>query len=220
MSRLLPRARRGHGPTPLTEAVHAEVLAVWPEPSSVASAHAGLFVLFPGMIELGPPDVLAADAYPSTRSLRSWHSMASLLVLRLLRKNRVSHATELAAAAGLGLAVGLNVLPKATHATSYSHPMRHEMNTACLTELVRRLRPLGLATGNAGFSLNNFHAIRHHGDHAPLYDHFVDASDTLHIEVDHVTVELTRRTWIPVLLRVGFAEMDLPPEVGSATPPV
>jgi len=43
-----------------------------------------------------------------------------------------------------------------------------------------------------------------------LYDQFVDTTGTLHIDTDHVTVELTRRTWTPVLLQAGYAEMDLP----------
>ena len=43
-----------------------------------------------------------------------------------------------------------------------------------------------------------------------LYDHFVDTTGTLHISDDHVTVELTRRTWTPVLLQAGYHEIDLP----------
>ena len=42
-----------------------------------------------------------------------------------------------------------------------------------------------------------------------LYDHFIDTTGTLHVGDDHVTVELKRRTWTPVLLQAGYAEMDL-----------
>ncbi|MFN2502808.1 MAG: hypothetical protein ABR540_00970, partial [Acidimicrobiales bacterium] len=172
LSRLPPRARQGQGPPPRTEAVRAGALGEWPAGTSVECAHAGLFVLFPAMIELGVAEVIASGGYPSTTALSAWHSMASLLVLKLLRANRVSHATELAADAALGLAVGLNVLPKATHATSYSYRVRREMNTAALAELVRRLRRTGLATGDGGFNLD-FHSIRHHGTDAPLENNYV-----------------------------------------------
>ncbi len=89
-----------------------EGLERWPEASSVECAHAGLFVLFPAMIELGVAEIIAAGGYPSTTALSAWHSMASLLVLKLLRANRVSHATSLAADAALGLAVGSTCGPK------------------------------------------------------------------------------------------------------------
>ncbi len=42
-----------------------------------------------------------------------------------------------------------------------------------------------------------------------IHRHFVDTTGTVHIADDHVTVELTRRTYTPVLLQAGFAEMDL-----------
>ncbi len=172
LSRLPPRARRGHGPPPRTEAVRAGPLRVWPSQMSIDCAHAGLFVLFPAMVELSLPGVIAAGGYPSTSVLSAWHSMASLLTLKLLRAGRVAHATSLAADEALGLAVGLNVLPKATHGTSYSYRVRREMNTAALAELVRRLRSIGLATGDGGFNLD-FHSIRHHGAQAPLEDNYV-----------------------------------------------
>jgi len=172
LGRLPPRARRGQGPAPRTEAVRAVPISEWPSGTHADCAHAGLYVLFPAMVELGLPEVIAAGRYPSTSVLSAWHSMASLVVLKLLRAGRVSHATELAADAALGLAVGLNVLPKATHATTYSYRVRREMNTAALGELVRRLRRGGLASGEAGFNLD-FHSIRHHGSDAPLDNNYV-----------------------------------------------
>src|SRR3989475_3819052 len=150
LSRLPPRARRGHGPAPRTDAVRASPLEPWPAGLSMDCAHAGLFVLFPAMVEAHLPEVIAAGSYPSTSVLSAWHSMASLLTLKLLRVGRVRHATSLAADEALGLAVGLNVLPKTTHASTYSHRVRREMNTACLAALVTHLRPLGLATGDGG----------------------------------------------------------------------
>src|SRR6266852_3132879 len=174
LSRLPPRARRVHGPAPPTEAVRAGPLEVWPAGMSIDCAHAGLFVAFPAMVELGVDQVIAAGGYPSTSVLSAWHSMASLLTLKLLRVGRVRHATSLAADEALGLAVGLNVLPKTTHASTYSHRVRREMNTACLASLVAHLRPLGLATGDGGFNLD-FHSIRHYGEDGPLDDNYVPA---------------------------------------------
>ncbi|MHB1850691.1 MAG: hypothetical protein ACYCU6_00705, partial [Acidimicrobiales bacterium] len=60
LSRLPPRARRGHGPAPRIEAVRAQPLRAWPAGTSVECDHAGLFVLLPAMVELGLPEIIAA----------------------------------------------------------------------------------------------------------------------------------------------------------------
>ncbi|MDZ4233820.1 MAG: hypothetical protein U1C73_08660 [Dietzia sp.] len=41
-----------------------------------------------------------------------------------------------------------------------------------LTSLVKKLRPLGLASGTEGFNLD-FHAVRHHGEDTVLEKHYV-----------------------------------------------
>src|SRR5206468_10922678 len=73
---------------------------------------------------------------------------------------------------GLAFTLGLTSLPKATHLGTYSWRVRRESNHKLLAGLVAALRPLGLATGEAGFNCD-FHAIRHHGDDAVLEKHYV-----------------------------------------------
>jgi hypothetical protein len=43
-----------------------------------------------------------------------------------------------------------------------------------------------------------------------LYRHFIDATGTLQVGADHVTVELGVKTYTPVLLAAGYRELDLP----------
>ena len=50
--------------------------------------------------------------------------------------------------------------------------MRRQSNEQLLSGVTRRLRELGLASGEQGFNLD-FHAIRHHGADAPLEKHYV-----------------------------------------------
>ena len=88
------------------------------------------------------------------------------------RKPRISHAGTLADNAGLAFALGLTALPKTTHLGTYSWRIRRDSNQKLLAGLVQALRPLGLATGEAGFNCD-FHAIRHHGDQAVLEKHYV-----------------------------------------------
>jgi transposase len=170
----LPRRRTRAGPTPRTGPVKARPIESWPAGASWPCDHAGLYLLLPAMVELGLDTLIDAAGYPSTGVLSAVHSVGSLLLLKCSRRGRAANAFPLGADPGLGLALGLVALPKATHLTGYSYRVRRQANLGLLTELARRCREAGLYTGEAGFNLD-FHAIRHHGDEVPLEEHYVPA---------------------------------------------
>ena len=124
------------------------------------------------MTDLGLPELISQAGYPATRDLSAWQSIGTLLLAKCARKPRIHHAGTLADDAGLAFTLGLTALPKATHLGTYSWRVRREANQKLLSGLVQALRPLGLATGEAGFNCD-FHAIRHHGDQAVLEKHYV-----------------------------------------------
>lgn len=134
----------------------------WPTGTTLECDHAGLLLLFPAMAELGLSDLVAGCGYPSTRALSAWQSIATLLLAKCARRARVHHLGALTDDPGLAAALQLSALPKTTHLGSYSYRVRRESNQQLLTGLVRALRTLGLATGEAGFNCD-FHAIGHHG---------------------------------------------------------
>jgi hypothetical protein len=166
-----PAGQRGAPPARL-EPVKARALPRWPAGLELSCDHAGLFLLVPGIVELGLHQLAGECGYPSTRALSAWHSLATLLLAKCARKPRVPHTHALSDDEGLGLLLGLTALPKATHLTSYSYRVRRASNAKLLAAVCRRLRALGLATGEEGFNLD-FHAIRHHGADAPLEKHYV-----------------------------------------------
>jgi transposase len=170
----LPRRDDGRrGPPARPGPVKAAALPGWPDgPADLPCDHAGLLLLFPAICGTGLPDLISQAGYPSTRELSAWQSIGTLLLAKCARKPRVSHAGTLADDEGLAFALGLTALPKATHLGTYSWRVRREANQKLLTGLVQALRPLGLATGEAGFNCD-FHAIRHHGDQAVLEKHYV-----------------------------------------------
>jgi hypothetical protein len=170
----LPRRDDGRrGPPAALDPVKAAALPGWPDRQiSLPCDHAGLLLLFPAICDVRLPDLISAAGYPSTRALSSWQSTGTLLLAKCARKPRVSHAGTLADDAGLAFALGLTALPKTTHLGSYSWRVRRDSNQKLLTGLVKALRPLGLAAGEAGFNCD-FHAIRHHGDQAVLEKHYV-----------------------------------------------
>src|SRR5664280_2423001 len=165
--------RRGPaGPAPRLEPVTAKALGAWPTGARYDCDHAGLYLLLPAMVELGLDQLIGAANYPGTKVLSSFHSMASLLMLKCSRRGRAGNAFPLGADPGLGLALGLLALPKATHLTSYSYRVRRASNLALLEGLGRQCRQVGLYNGQGGFNLD-FHTIRHHGEQVPLEEHYV-----------------------------------------------
>jgi hypothetical protein len=172
IERLPRRAAVEHGPPPRLEPVKAQALGEWPAGAELHCDHAGLLLLMPAICELGLPELIGASGYPATSKLSAWHSLGSLLLHKCARTPRTHHAHALADDRGLALALGLTALPKATHLGSYSYRVRREANERLLAGAAGRLRELGLASGAEGFNLD-FHAIRHHGEDAPLERHYV-----------------------------------------------
>ena len=166
-----PPGERG-APPPRLEPVKARAIPGWPAGLSLPCDHAGLFLLVPGIVELGLPELIGSCGYPSTKVLSAWHSLGTLLLAKCARKARVSHTDALSDDDALGLLLGLTALPKATHLTSYSYRVRRASNEQLMAATCRRLRELGLATGEQGFNLD-FHAIRHHGADTQLEKHYV-----------------------------------------------
>jgi hypothetical protein len=169
----IERLGRSHaGPAPRLEPVKAAPIGEWPAGAVYDCDHAGLYVLLPALVELGVDTLIAAARYPGTKVLSPFASLASLLLVKASRKGRAANAFPLGADPGLGLAVGLSAIPKATHLTSYSYRVKRSSNVALLENLARRCRQVGLYSGEAGFNLD-FHAIRHHGSEVPLEEHYV-----------------------------------------------
>ena len=170
----LPRRDEGRrGPPARLDAVQAAKLPGWPAADTALGCdHAGLLLLFPAMAQLGMHELVRSAGYPSTRALSSWQSAGTLLLAKCARRPRVHHAGSLTDDEGLAFTLGLTSLPKATHLGTYSWRVGREPNHKLLSGLVSALRPLGLASGAAGFNCD-FHAIRHHGDDAVLEKHYV-----------------------------------------------
>jgi transposase len=170
----LPRRDEGRrGPPARLDAVKAAELPGWPAADTALPCdHAGLLLLFPAIAQLGLHELVRSAGYPSTRALSSWQSAGTLLLAKSARRPRVHHVGSLTDDEGLAFTLGLTSLPKATHLGTYSWRVRRESNHKLLTGLIQALRPLGLATGEAGFNCD-FHAIRHHGEDAVLEKHYV-----------------------------------------------
>ena len=161
------------GPASSLAPVKAAALGGWPaEAADLRCDHAGLLLLAPAMAELHLHELIGGAGYPATTRLSAWHSIGALLLAAATRIPRAHHIDRVTDDEGLAFFLGLTALPKATHLSTYSYRARRESSMTLLTGLIRRLRALGLASGEKGFNLD-FHAIRHHGDDPVLEEHYV-----------------------------------------------
>lgn len=98
-------------------------------------------------------------------------ALLSLLVMKLLRKERLSHIDDYNVDQGLGLFAGLNVLPKKSFATDYSYRTQRQNQQKLLGSWVKKLAPVLLPEAKS-FSLD-FHPIPYRGEEAILEKHYI-----------------------------------------------
>jgi hypothetical protein len=132
--------------------------------------HAGLFLFLPLLARLGFDQLVEKAGYPGTKMVPAANALISLLVLKLLDKERLSHIDDFNCDEALGLFAGLNILPKKSFATDYSYRTVREHQEKLLQGWVTKLSPLLFPEANS-FSLD-FHAIGHRGEETDLENHY------------------------------------------------
>lgn len=128
-------------------------------------------MFLPLLAQLGFDKLVRQAAYPGTKMVPADAALLSLLALKLLRKERLSHIDDFNMDEALGLFAGLNVLPKKTFATDYSYRTQRRHQEKLLAGWVKKLSPLLLPEAKS-FSLD-FHPIPYRGENAVLENHYV-----------------------------------------------
>ena len=141
------------------------------EPLRVRTRAAGIFLFLPLLAELGFDALVRQADYPGTKMIPADAALLSLLALKLLRKERLSHIDDHNINAGLGLFAGLNVLPKKSFATDDSYRTQRPQQEKLLGAWVKKLSPVLLPEAKS-FSLD-FHPIPYRGDEAVLEKHYI-----------------------------------------------
>jgi transposase len=170
----LPRRRDDERPgvvRPDTAAV-ADVNAIdWKDFASFETEGSALFVLLPFVIEWGLRGWVTKARLPASRMIPAVQSVLSMLALKLVGKERLSHVMDCCDDLGFALFAGLNVLPKTTALSTYSYRVTREMTLSFLQSYVRTLKRKALVSGES-FNLD-FHAIPHRGDDEFIEKHYV-----------------------------------------------
>jgi hypothetical protein len=115
-------------------------------------------------------DQLASTAgYPASDFIPAHSALLSLLLLKLLDKERRSHVNDFNFDPALGLFAGLNILPKKSFLTAYSYRTARPQQQALLSGWVAALAGVLFPDGRT-FSLD-FHPIPHRGNDTGLENH-------------------------------------------------
>ncbi|MDA1163951.1 MAG: hypothetical protein O3B13_12675 [Planctomycetota bacterium] len=136
----------------------------------LVTRHAGLFLFLPLLAHMRFDQIVARAGYPGTPMVPAASAFLSLLTLKLLDKERLSHIDDFNCDEALGLFAGLNILPKKSFATDYSYRTTREQQVGLLQGWVGQLAPLLFPEANS-FSLD-FHAIGHRGEETDLENHY------------------------------------------------
>jgi len=132
---------------------------------------AGVFLFLPLLARMGFDSLVHQAGYPGTKMIPADAALLSLLALKLLAKERLSHIDDYNVDQGLGLFAGLNVLPKKSFATDYSYRTQRRQQEKLLGSWVKKLSPILLPEAKA-FSLD-FHPIPYRGQEALLENHYI-----------------------------------------------
>jgi hypothetical protein len=132
---------------------------------------AGAFLFLSLLARLGWERLVAGAGYPGSAMVPASAALLSLLLLKLLDKERRSHVNDFNFDEALGLFAGLNVLPKKSFLTEYFYRSARPQQRALLAGWVARLSGLLFERADT-FSLD-FHPIPYRGAAAGLERHYI-----------------------------------------------
>lgn len=132
---------------------------------------AGVFLFLPLLARLGFDRLVAQAGYPGSQMVPAVSALLSLLVLKLLDKERRSHISDFNFDEALGLFAGLNILPKKSYATDYSYRTERLHQQQLLSGWVTALAPVLFPEAEA-FCLD-FHAVPYRGEPEALENHYL-----------------------------------------------
>lgn len=140
-------------------------------PKEFKTQAGGLFLFLPFLADLKIDQMIEKAGYPSTQAIPALQYFLSLLSLKLLSRERISHVMDWVHDPGAALWCGLNVLPKTTALTTYSYRLSRSQNLLLLKLWNQALIQTGLVKGES-FNLD-FHTIAHFGEESVLEKNYV-----------------------------------------------
>lgn len=138
------------------------------EPFNVDCPVAGVFFFLPSIIESGIVDIVKKCELPESSDIGSIQASLSMLLLKLIGNERLSHIGRHDQEPGLGIFAGLNVLPKSSYMCTYSCRTSEDMVAEFQKELVAHFRKIYPQFYASEFINLDFHSIPHFGDESEM----------------------------------------------------
>jgi transposase len=155
---------------PIIEAV-ADVRSFTLPPHRFTTSCGGLFLFIPDMVRLNL-DGMAHDAgLPGSKMIPPAWAMRAELALKLWSIERKSHVMPLLADEGLGLFVGLNIMPKKSYLSEYSSRIDHAKTMKFLSSWHAQVAG-SLVFNGESFNLD-FHSAPFYGEDPMIERHYV-----------------------------------------------
>ncbi len=124
----------------------------------------GIFFFLPYIIESGIIDIVKKSKLPGSSAIGPVQACLSMLVLKLIGNERLSHMESYDKEIGLGVFAGLNVLPKNTYMSTYSCLSSTETILGFQKQIVGSLKQKYPLLYNGNYINLDFHSIPHYGD--------------------------------------------------------
>lgn len=134
--------------------------------------YGGIFLFLPYLLKVNLHDIIDNSNFPETSEISKLNYVLSILLLKLIGQERLSHINDFSLDRGFGLFTGLNVLPKSTAISTYSYSIDKEAITQFQETLIKNLN-LIYESYYSGETINlDFHTIPHYGENPPLDNHW------------------------------------------------
>ncbi len=138
------------------------------EPFDVDCPVAGVFFFIPYILKSGILNILKKCKLPESSNIGSLQACLSMLFLKLVGGNRLSHMGKYDQEQGLGVFAGLNVLPKSTYMSTYSCRCSEEDLLDLQKEVVTVFKEKYPEFYSGEFINLDFHSIPHYGDESEM----------------------------------------------------
>lgn len=133
------------------------------EPFSIDMPTCGIFFFVPYIIESGIIDIIKSCGLPESSAIDATQACLSMLALKLIGSERLSHMDAYDHEPGWGLFSGLNFLPKSTYMATYSCRTSEDMVMQLQSKVIAQFRTVFPSFYQGEFINLDFHSIPHFG---------------------------------------------------------